>query len=73
MTPPSLNAQRQRHNVKQKDFDHLLVRPASKDARLDSSPVRNGLVGVDRLDRLLPVEAVLQKLDNLRNPCGPAN
>ena len=68
-----LNPKRQRRNVKQEDVVRLLVRTTSKDARLDSSAVRNSLVWVDRLVRLLPVEEVLQKLDDLRNPRRPAN
>ena len=68
-----LNAKRQRRDVKQEDVVHLLVRAPSKDARPDSCPVRNSLVRVDRLVRLLPVEEVLQQLDNLRNPRRTAN
>ena len=44
-----------------------------KDVHLDSSTVRNSLVRVDRLVRLLPVEEDLQQLDNLRNRRQTAN
>ena len=45
-----------------------LVRPASKDALLDDSTVPDSLADIDRFLQLLPVEVVVQKLDNIRNP-----
>ncbi|GJN31061.1 hypothetical protein PR202_gb19415 [Eleusine coracana subsp. coracana] len=69
----SLQPQRQRRDVEQKQVLHLLVALAAEDGGLHGGAVRHGLVRVDALAELLAVEEVLEELLHFGDPGGPAH
>nr|CAB3501256.1 unnamed protein product [Digitaria exilis] len=71
--PGSLQAERERRDVEQKQVLHLLVALAGEDGGLDGGAVRDGLVGVDALAELLAVEEVLQQLLHLGDAGGASH
>ena len=67
----SLDTDGERGNVEQEVLG-LLRRVAVEDSGLDSSTKDNGLVGVDKLDRLLAIEEVTDNLLDARKRVEPS-
>lgn len=63
----------ERSNVEEKDLRRLLRGVARKYSSLEGRAVYNGLIGIDALIGLLPVEKVRYELDDLRYTYRPAN
>merc|ERR1719264_1188695 len=68
-----LNSKRERCNVEEEKVRDGLRSVAGQNGSLDGSTIGHGLVGVDRLVQVLPVEEVLQKLLDLGDPGGATN
>merc|ERR1719209_1308670 len=65
-----LNAEREWCHVKKEKVRDGLGGVAGQNGGLDGSTIGHGLVGVDRLVQVLPVEEVLQQLLDLGDPGG---
>merc|ERR1719189_1584750 len=72
-TASSLDTERERSHVQQEEAKDGLALVPSQDGGLDSGSVSHGLVGVDGLVQLLPVEEVLQQLLDLGDPGGASD
>merc|ERR1719197_436639 len=62
-----LEAEREGRHVEEEEVLRLGRAGAREDRRLDDRAVRDGLVGVDRLRRLLTIKEVRKELDDLRD------
>merc|ERR1712232_149959 len=69
----SLDTERQRSHVQQEKVRDGLALVSSEDGGLDSGTVGHGLVRVDGLVELLPVEEVLEQLLDLGDPGGASD
>ncbi|GER51585.1 NAD-specific glutamate dehydrogenase [Striga asiatica] len=72
-TPSRLQTERKRRDVEQQKLLNFLVPFTRQNGRLHCGPVSDGLVRVDALAELLPVEEVLQKLLDFGYPGRPAH
>merc|ERR1712232_1438152 len=72
-TAGSLDTERQRSHIKQEKVRDGLARVSSEDGGLDSGSVGHGLVRVDGLVQLLPVEEILEELLDLGDPGGASD
>ena len=72
-TASGLNTKRERSHVQQEEVAHHLGGVTTQDGGLDSGSVGHGLVRVDGLVQLLPVEEILEQLLDLGDPGGAAD
>merc|ERR1712018_770608 len=72
-TASSLDTERQGSHIQQEKVRDGLALVSSEDGGLDSGSVGHGLVGVDGLVQLLPVEEVLEQLLDLGDPGGASD
>merc|ERR1719322_1137141 len=72
-TSGSLDSKGERSNIKQEEVGHSLRGISGQDGGLHCGSIGHGLVRVDGLVQLLPVEEILQQFLYLRDPGGASD